>query len=56
MEREAAATYSPRRAAELFALMIRRGAWQSPTLVTAQRFRRAPDDLLNDPELQAPLR
>ncbi|WP_326642119.1 hypothetical protein OG884_03655 [Streptosporangium sp. NBC_01755] len=54
LEREAVATYSPRQAAELFALMIRRGAWQSPTLVTVQRFRRAPDDILNDPELRAP--
>ncbi|MGH3240756.1 MAG: amidohydrolase family protein [Spirillospora sp.] len=56
VEREAVATHSPRRAAELFALMIRRGVWQSPTLVAVQRFRRAADDLLNDPELQAPLR
>ncbi|MBB5078359.1 amidohydrolase family protein [Nonomuraea endophytica] len=56
LERDAVATHSPRRAGKLFALMRRHGAWQSPTLVTLQRFRRAPDDLLNDPELRAPLR
>ncbi|MFI9404774.1 amidohydrolase family protein [Nocardia sp. NPDC052316] len=37
MERAAADTHSPEVAAALFDLMIRRGTWQSPTLVVLER-------------------
>ncbi|MET8778065.1 amidohydrolase family protein [Nocardia sp. NPDC004654] len=37
LEREAAETYDPARAARLSDLMIRRGCWQSPTLAVQRR-------------------
>ncbi|MFI6095650.1 amidohydrolase family protein [Lentzea sp. NPDC051213] len=49
IERAAVATHSPARAEALFAEMVKRGTWQSPTLFVERNLSRSPVDVQNDP-------
>ncbi|ANZ41765.1 amidohydrolase [Lentzea guizhouensis] len=49
LERAAVATHSPARASALFASMVARGAWQSPTLFVERNMSRSPEMIVNDP-------
>lgn len=49
IERAAVATHSPARARALFADMVRRGTWQSPTLFVERNMSRSPESIANDP-------
>ncbi|MDX8030178.1 amidohydrolase family protein [Lentzea sp. BCCO 10_0856] len=49
IERAAVATHSPARARRLFAAMVERGTWQSPTLFVERNMSRSPETITNDP-------
>jgi len=49
IERAAVATHSPARARRLFASMVERGTWQSPTLFVERNMSRSPEAITNDP-------
>lgn len=56
LERESVAAHDPAAAAALFASMVERGVWQSPTLLVERRMSLSPETILNDPELNDLLR
>lgn len=56
VEREAVATHDPARAEALFARMVERGTWQSPTLLVERRMSLSPEDVIGDPVLADRLR